>query len=618
MCGIAGIWSRERASGNDELRATVQEMASRLRHRGPDDQGTWTDAEVGIALASRRLAILDLSPAGHQPMISASSRYVVTFNGEIYNYEELRHQMESDVTDSVLALRGHSDTEVMLAAFDHWGVEPTLPRLNGMFALGVWDRKERVLYLVRDRLGEKPLYYGWIGNTLLFASELKALHAHPAFRPEIDREALAFHLRYNCVPAPFSIYQGVHKLPAATFLRIQSDMRGEVLPVAYWSLLEVARHGIENPYRGSDAQAVEQFDGLLREAVKLRMISDVPLGAFLSGGIDSSTVVALMQAQSNRPVRTFSIGFHEANYNEAKDAHAVARHLRTEHTELYVTPQQTMAVIQRLPTLYDEPFADSSQIPTFLVSQLARQYVTVALSGDGGDEVFGGYNRHTWGRRIWNTMRWVPMLLRRAAAAGITHLAPKTWDALFRQLSWSMPRSWRQRLPGDKLHKLSSVIALDSPMSMYLRMASHWDQPESVVRGVPQDFTNRVVLREWQDFPEFEDKAMYLDAVTYLVNDILTKLDRASMGVSLEARVPYLDPSVVEFAWSLPLSMKVRGQQGKWILRQLLDRYVPRELVERPKMGFGIPIDDWLRGPLREWAESLLDESRLRQEGFFH
>jgi asparagine synthase (glutamine-hydrolysing) len=617
MCGIAGIWSRERRSGTDELRATVQEMVSRLRHRGPDDEGAWTDAEAGIALASRRLAILDLSPTGHQPMISSSGRYVITFNGEIYNYEELRHQLESEAADSALALRGHSDTEVMLAAFDHWGVEPTLPRLNGMFAIAVWDRKERLLYLVRDRMGEKPLYYGWVGDVFLFASELKALRAYPAFRPEIDREALALYLRYNCVPAPHSIYRGVHKLPSATFLRIQSDTREEPLPAAYWSLLEVARRGIENPYCGSDTQAVEELDGRLRDAIRLRMISDVPLGAFLSGGIDSSAVVALMQAQSSRPVRSFSIGFHEAGYNEAKDAHAVARHLNTEHTELYVTPAQAMEVIGRIPLLYDEPFADSSQIPTFLVSQLARRHVTVALSGDGGDEVFGGYNRQVWVRRIWNYARWVPHSVRRLLAAAVTGVAPARWDRLFLKNRSLLPDLLHQPLPGDKMHKLGALMRLSTPQQMYLHVATHWSEATTPVLGAGSHAAGKGELVPWPDFPHLEMGAMYLDTMTYLANDILTKLDRASMGVSLEARAPYLDHRLVEFAWRLPLQLRIRGGQGKWILRQVLHRYVPKELVDRPKMGFGIPIDDWLRGPLREWAESLLDESRLRREGFF-
>ena len=617
MCGIAGQLGLNRSRGEPELRDQTQRMVATLRHRGPDDEGVWVDAEAGVALGSRRLAILDLSPAGHQPMVSSSGRYVVAFNGEIYNHLELRRELESHVADPALALRGHSDTEIMLAAFEHWGVEATLPQLNGMFALALWDDRERVLYLARDRFGEKPLYYGWMGDVLLFGSELKALRAHPAFRGEIDREAVAFHLRYAYVPAPLSIYKGVAKLPPASFVKIRSGRREETAPVPYWSVREVAQRGLAEPYRGKEAEAAEELDALLRDAVRLRMISDVPLGAFLSGGIDSSTVVALMQAQSSRPVRTFSIGFHEAGYNEAKHAQAVAQHLRTEHTELYVTPKEAMGVVPLLPALYDEPFADSSQIPTFLVSKLARHSVTVSLSGDGGDEVFGGYNRYVLGRRVWERMRLAPGPLRRLTASGITGVSPRFWNAVAESAGAALPRSWRQRLAGDKMHKLADVLRTRNPQAMYLRLASLWQEPESMVIGSSGHATADFLQRQWPSFSRFELNAMYLDAVNYLPDDILVKVDRASMGVSLEGRIPFLDPRVVEFAWRLPFAMKIRSGQGKWILRRVLHRYVPRELVERPKMGFGVPIGDWMRGPLRHWAESLLDESRLRQEGFF-
>ena len=617
MCGIAGQLDLDRSRREAELREQTQRMVATLRHRGPDDEGVWVDAEAGVALASRRLAILDLSPAGHQPMTSSSGRYVAAFNGEIYNHLELRRELESQAADSALALRGHSDTEVMLAAFEHWGVEGTLPRLNGMFALALWDGRERILYLARDRFGEKPLYYGWMGDVLLFGSELKALRAHPAFRGEIDREAVAFNLRYAYVPAPLSIYKGIAKLPPATFVKVRSGHREGSAPARYWSVREVAQRGLADPYRGKEEEAAEELDALLRDAVRLRMISDVPLGAFLSGGIDSSTIVALMQAQSHRPVRTFSIGFYEADYNEAKHAHAVAHHLRTEHTELYVTPQEAMDVVPLLPTLYDEPFADSSQIPTFLVSKLARDSVTVSLSGDGGDEIFGGYTRYVLGRRVWERMRLAPGPLRRLTAGGITGVSPRFWNALSQTAGPALPRSWRQRLAGDKMHKLADVLRTRNPQAMYLRLASLWSEPESIVVGVPGDTTADFLQRQWPSFPRFEQNAMYLDSVNYLPDDILVKVDRASMGVSLEGRIPFLDPRVVEFAWRLPFAMKIRRGHGKWILRRVLHRYVPRELVERPKMGFGVPIGDWMRGPLRHWAESLLDESRLRQEGFF-
>ncbi|HYX69634.1 MAG TPA: asparagine synthase-related protein, partial [Terriglobales bacterium] len=418
-------------------------------------------------------------------------------------------------------------------------------------------------------------------------------------------------------PAPLSIYQGIAKLPPASWVTIRSGRREEIAPVPYWSVREVAQRGLAQPYRGKETEAVEELDNLLRDAIRLRMISDVPLGAFLSGGIDSSTVVALMQAQSSRPVRTFSIGFYEADYNEAKHAHAVAHHLRTEHTELYVTPKEAMDVVPLLPTLYDEPFADSSEIPTFLVSKLARHSVTVSLSGDGGDEVFGGYNRYVLGRRVWERMRLAPEPLRRLTAGGITGVSPRFWNALSQMAGPALPRSWRQRLAGDKMHKMADVLRTKNPQTMYLRLASLWQEPESMVLGASGRASADFLLQQWPSFPKFEQNAMYLDAVNYLPDDILVKVDRASMGVSLEGRIPFLDPRVVEFAWRLPFAMKIRREQGKWILRRVLHRYVPRELVERPKMGFGVPIGDWMRGPLRPWAESLLEESRLRQEGFF-
>ena len=564
-------------------------------------------------------------------MLSACGRYVIVFNGEIYNHRELRGELDGQSYKRTW--RGHSDTEVMLAAISRWGLARALERFNGMFAFALWDRDEQVLHLVRDRLGKKPLYYGWMGPVFLFGSELKALRAHPAFRAEIDRGVLTLYLRHNCVPAPLSIYRGVYKLPPGCVVSIdcsshgptsafspyprESDLPSFGAPVRYWSPMEVAKRGLAHPFQGSVEEATAQLDSLLRDAVKLRMVADVPLGSFLSGGIDSSTVVALMQAQSERPVRTFTIGFHEAEYDEARCARAVAQYLGTEHTEMYITPEEAMAVIPDLPDLYDEPFSDSSQIPTFLVSRLARRHVTVSLSGDGGDEVFGGYNRHLWCNRIWNRVGWIPKELRGVTARAILAVSPIGWEALFRRLEPLLPNGLRQRTPGDKLHKLAGILAADSPDAMYLGLVSHWKHPASLVVG---GFEPRATLTGGQFGPEHGDIAhimMYLDMVTYLPDDILTKVDRASMGVSLEARAPLLDYRVVEFAWRVPLSMKIRQGQGKWLLRQVLYRYVPRELVERPKAGFSIPIDAWLRGPLRGWAEELLGEPRLRNEGFF-
>ncbi len=612
MCGLAGFIELGRRGQQTEMEALASRMANALQHRGPDDKGVWADDDAGIALGHRRLSILDLSPAGHQPMFSTSGRFVIVYNGEIYNCESLREELLSEQRE--LRFRGHSDTEVMLEAFEHWGIEPALNRMNGMFAFALWDRKERTLVLARDRFGEKPLYYGLASGTFLFASELKSLRVHPAFRGEIDRDAVASYLRFNCIPAPYSVYRDIRKLLPGTLLRYRN---GEVTTQPFWSLRSLVERALSEPVLGSSEQAEEELDKLLRDAVRLRMHADVPLGAFLSGGIDSSLIVALMQAQSERPVRTFSIGFHEEGYNEANHARAVARHLGTDHTELYVTPGDAINMVSRLPEVYDEPFADSSQIPTLLVSQLARRHVTVSLSGDGGDEVFGGYNRYTWGGRVWKRLDGTPRTLRRLAAAGMRALGPEMWDAAFKGMRPLLPKSWHQRMPGYKIHKLASLLPSERPMEMYASMASHWSDPELVIAGAAALHPLHMIEDQWLKLPEFERQAIYLDTITYLPNDILVKLDRATMAFGLEGRVPYLDPRVVEFAWRLPLQMKVRPNQGKWILRQVLYRYVPRDLVERPKMGFGIPLDSWLRGPMREWAEELLEPRRLREEGFF-
>jgi asparagine synthase (glutamine-hydrolysing) len=588
-------------------------MADRLRHRGPDDQGVWADPKAGIALAHRRLSILDLSPAGHQPMLSASGRYVIAYNGEIYNCEQLLQDLRRD--NVTVAFRGHSDTEVMLAAFEHWGIETSLERMNGMFAFALWDRRERTLFLTRDRFGEKPLYYGWTGATFLFASELKALRANPEFEGEIDRDALACYLRFNCIPAPYSIYKNISKLFPGTVLCLKD---GKTSLQEFWSLRSCLQSTISQPFHGSIHDAKEELDVLLRDAIKLRMHADVPLGAFLSGGIDSSLVVAMMQAQSTKAVRTFSIGFHEEGIDEANDARAVAKHLGTDHTELYVTSDDAMQLVGRLPEIYDEPFGDSSQVPTLLVSQLARRYVTVSLSGDGGDEVFGGYNRYTWGRRVWNHIDRIPRALRELTASAITAFSPQVWDAAFRHVRPVLPDSWQQRNPGYKLHKLATLMGSVGPMDMYARMASHWFESERVVLGSDRRAPLHMVENLWLELPDFERQAMYLDSITYLPNDILVKVDRATMAFSLEGRIPYLDPRVVDFAWRLPLNMKIRSRQGKWILRQVLYGYVPAKLVERPKMGFCIPLDEWLRGPMREWTEALLEPRWLEQREFFH
>jgi asparagine synthase (glutamine-hydrolysing) len=615
MCGITGFTYE---SGNWETkRAVLQAMTSTLVHRGPDDSGLWMDRDAGIAFGHRRLSVVDLTPHGRQPMISACGRYVIVFNGEIYNFEDLRTQLGA--MGAASAWRGHSDTEVILAAIAFWGVEDTLVRLTGMFALALWDRKTRTLLLARDRMGEKPLYYGWIGRTFLFGSELKALRAHPNWCGEIDRDALTLYLRHSYVPAPFSIYKNIFKLPPGTFLRLDvstsASVQNVAKPVPYWSLKQIAGLGVGSRCSYGDHEAVEALEHLLKGAIGRQMVADVPLGAFLSGGVDSSTVVALMQAQSNRPVKTFTIGFGEAEYNEAEHAKAVASHLGTEHTALYVSPADAMSVIPSLPSLYDEPFSDSSQIPTFLVAKLARQHVTVSLSGDGGDELFGGYNRYFWATSLWNKMRWVPRTLRAAAAAAMTRVRPERWDSVFADLSPVLPARFRQRMPGDKIHKLANVLGVQDPQEMYLGFVSHWERPAELVIGATEPDTALTDPSAWAMLSNFSERMMYLDSVTYLPDDILVKVDRAAMGVSLETRVPMLDHSVVEFAWRLPLHMKVRNGQGKWILREVLNRHVPRQLMERPKMGFGLPLDAWLRGPLRDWAEDLLGEKRLTDEG---
>jgi asparagine synthase (glutamine-hydrolysing) len=613
MCGFAGIlgsaWVKKES---------LQRMVVEIHHRGPDDYGVLCDSDAGIGLAHARLSVLDLSPAGHQPMHSACGRYVIVFNGEIYNFRFIREQLEK--LDSAPAWRGESDTEVMLAAISHWGPEAAVKRFVGMFAFALWDKQERSLYLTRDRLGEKPLYYGWMNDVFLFGSELKAFKAHPAWRGEINRDALALFMRHNYIPTPYSIYKDIYKLfPGTILILTAGDVANRRIPKVrpYWSAKTIAESGVESPFTGDANEAVAQLDALLRSAVAEQMVADVPLGAFLSGGIDSSAVVALMQVQSSRPVKTFSIGLHETGYNEARHAKAVARHLGTNHTELYVTSEEAMKVIPRLPTLYDEPFADSSQIPTFLVSQLTREHVTVSLSGDGGDELFGGYNRYFMGKAIRDKVGWMPLCCRNLLAVGLQSLSPNRWNSLFTLLGSLLPMSFNHLLPGDKLHKLAMVLPANSPEDMYYALISHWKEPAEVVLNATEPLTTLTDRNRWPDLSNFTHHMMYLDLMTYLPDDILTKVDRASMGVSLEARVPILDHRVVEFAWSLPLSMKICNGQGKWILRQVLYKYVPRELVERPKSGFGIPIDLWLRGPLRDWAEALLNESRLRQEGFF-
>ncbi len=616
MCGIAGFLTGGRSSSPDKLIARTAAMARALAHRGPDDEGIWTDPAAGVGLGHRRLAILDLTPEGHQPMLSPGGRYVIAFNGEIYNYREIRGEIEAAWA---ARFRGSSDTEVMLAAFEQWGLEKSLERFNGMFAFAVWDRRARRLAIARDRFGEKPLYYGWSRGTFLFGSEMKALGSHPAFEGEIDPRAVALYLRFGYVPAPLTIYRGIRKLEPGGFLTVNGETGAATGPVRfYWSAGEAASRAQAEPFRGSFEDAAGELEALLEDAVRMRMIADVPLGAFLSGGIDSSTVVAMMRKSSPRRVQTFTIGFEEDRFNEAEYARGVARHLETDHTELYVTPAEAMEVIPHLPALYDEPFADSSQIPTFLVSRLARSQVTVSLSGDGGDELFGGYVRYHWVRSLWAATRWWPEWLRQAVAGVMRSVSPASWDRALEWVGPWLPAPLRVAQPGDKMHKLAGVVVAGTAEEMYRRLVSHWTEAEvpRLCRGRPEAAPDRAMTAPARPgSSDITHRMMYLDTVTYLPDDILVKLDRAAMGVSLESRVPFLDPRVFEFAWRLPLDMKVGRGSGKRILRAVVERHVPRALLERPKSGFGVPVGEWLRGPLRDWAEELLDPRRLEEEG---
>src|SRR2546426_3885045 len=609
MCGIAGFWQTKR--GSEHPLETLGRMGAVLAHRGPDDSGAFHDSATGIGLAFRRLSILDLSPEGHQPMFSASGRYVIIFNGEVYNYEEVRAEL------GARPWRGHSDTEVMLEAFERWGVESAVRRFVGMFAIALWDRAETKLHLIRDRLGIKPLYYGHVGADFVFGSELKAIRQHPDFNAEIDRDVLALYMRYNYVPSPHCIYKGLHKLRPGHILTLGSAA-GQADSHPFWSAEGVARDGLHSRFDGSDAEAIDQLHAQLMDAVRLRMIADVPLGAFLSGGIDSSTVVALMQAQSSRPVKTFTIGFHEDGYNEAAHAKKVAAHLGTDHTELYLAPTNALDVVPLLPSMYDEPFSDSSQIPTYLVSKLARSKVTVSLSGDGGDELFGGYNRYLLTRSIWNSLRRFPRLVREAAAALLQTVPPAGIDRVFGLFGPIVPQKMRIPAPGDKVHKFADFLLIGSREAIYLRALSHWNPSQVVLNSHEPGAVHEPISELAKVLNMSSEEVMMLtDLLNYLPDDILTKVDRASMAVSLEARVPLLDHRVVEFAWQLPLRFKIRNGTSKWILRQILHKYVPPRLLDRPKMGFGVPIDSWLRGPLREWAEELLSESSLNRHGFF-
>ncbi len=588
-------------------------MTKTLRHRGPDDGGHFVDESAGVALGNRRLAVIDLSIEGHQPMVSPSGRYVMTFNGEIYNFEVLRRELRG----AGHPFRGGSDTEVLLAAIEQWGIGQTLSRANGMFALAVWDRRDRTLSLARDRFGEKPLYYGWTGSGFLFGSELKALRAHPSFASEIDRNSLTLYFRHNCIPAPYTIYSGIQKLMPGTTLTIgQSTPVGTVPePTSFWTLRSQVEEGLQTRTHVPLEAVIEEAESVLADAVAIRMHADVPVGILLSGGIDSSLVAAFAQERHQSKVRTFTIAFDDPSYDEAGAARAVAVQLGTEHTERLVTAADALAIVPVIPELYDEPFADSSQIPTAILARLTREDVTVALAGDGGDELFGGYNRYAWAEHFWRRLKPVPLPLRRLAGSALGAVPPGWWDRAFDRSARLLPSTLRTRLPGTKLQKVARVLPAANLDDAYLALTSHFERPSDLVLSSSEPSTLLQAREKWPALDPV-NLMLYLDTMTYLPDDILTKVDRATMGVSLEARLPFLDPRVSALAWRLPLELKVRGGTGKWLLRELLRRRVAAEIVERPKAGFGIPLGPWLRGPLRSWAEELLDPARLRAEGF--
>lgn len=589
-----------------------------ISHRGPDTNGIWSDKNLGITFGHQRLSIIDLSVEGNQPMQSNSGRFILTYNGEVYNHLEIRKELEQN--NSNTKWRGSSDTETLLEAIDSWGIEIALQKIEGMFAFGLWDKKKRSLILARDRAGEKPLYYGWqgegINKVFLFGSELKALKIHPMFRGEIYRNAIALQLRHNCIPAPYSIYKDIYKLMPGHYLELKdSDLKKNSLPPtkSYWSFIDTAVYENKNQFSLGDLDIKKDLEKHLKLSVKKQMISDVPLGAFLSGGIDSSTVVALMQSQSSKPIKTFTIGYSENDYDESKYAKKIAKHLGTDHKELYVSPSKAMEVIPKLPTIYDEPFSDSSQIPTFLVSKLAKDHVKVALSGDGGDELFCGYNRYLMGKKFLYISRFMPSSLRKILASSIQQISPKKWN----KISNFLPGLNKYVNFGDKIHKGASVLASETLYDYYYKLCSHWKNPNRIVLNCEEPKTLLTDLN--QDLKNFniQQQMMILDFITYLPDDILTKVDRAAMANSIETRAPFLDHKLIEYVWKIPHSLKFRNGKGKWILKQILEKYVPKNLSEKPKMGFGVPIGSWLQEPLKDWAENLLSEKRLKQDGFF-
>ena len=614
MCGLTGFYHGSIFSSADTVQEHLKKMTDAIRHRGPDSEGFWHDLDDGIAFGHRRLSILDLSDAGHQPMLSDDDRYIIVFNGEIYNHLEIREEIERDFSD--INWNGHSDTETLLKAIQLFGWEEALEKLIGMFAIALWDSEDKQLYLARDRFGEKPLYYGWQNDSFLFGSELKAITQHSAFEKQIEKGAVPILMKHGYIATPYSIWKGIYKLPAAHYLKIDKNNLNPK-SVCYWSFNGIVEQSQKDELSITDDKAIEDLEELLTTSIKRQMLADVPLGALLSGGIDSSLVVALMQKVSNQPVKTFSIGFDDPKFDESKHAEAVAKHLGTDHTTLIMTPDDMLELVPEIAKIYDEPFADSSQLPTTIVSRLAKQHVTVALSGDAGDEIFGGYNRYFFATKVWSVYRAFPAPLRKYMLKSVFLLKPVQWDKIFGGL-------FRKKgivFFGDKLYKLAQRLeGVNSFDDLYLSLVTEKHHLHKILN---KDLDDDLIYllndkKSWPNTASKVERMMAVDTLTYLTDDILTKVDRAAMSTSLELRAPFLSHPIAEYAWKLPLSKKIRDGKGKWILREILYKYVPQELIDRPKQGFGIPIDDWLRGPLKEWAEDLLLNPELLTHNIFN
>ncbi len=612
MCGIAGFW-QPKENNKGALKEIIIDMINPISHRGPDDSGFYVDTNSGIALGNKRLSIIDLSANGHLPMESFSKRYIIVYNGEVYNYKELKKEL---INKFDIKFKSTSDTEVILAGFEVWGIEETLKKCNGMFAFALWDKRKKKLYLGRDRIGIKPIYFGIQDNILFFASELKAIKNNKFFKSDIDRDALSLFFRYSYIPAPYSIYKDIKKLKPAHYIVINRNLN--LKENCYWDIRKITKECYQNPINLSTKETVNELERLLLDSVKKRMISDVPLGAFLSGGIDSSLMVALAQSQTSKAIQTFTVGFYDKNFNEAHYARKIAKYLKTDHNEIYISSDKAMEIIPKLPLIYDEPFSDPSEIPMFYISQFAKKKVTVSLSGDGGDELFGGYNRYIWADKIWNRLKYLPFSVRDCIKKMLKIIPTDYWDFLFLKFGGMLPDTINQAVPGDKLYKLADTLNCNSANNFFKSLISNWKNPVDIIINskepntiLDDNFISKVI-------PNFKERMMFFDLITYLPDDILTKVDRSSMAVSLEARVPFLDHKVIEFSKRLPTSFKIKNNTNKWILRKILYKYIPEKIMTRTKMGFGIPLNQWLKGDLREWAEELLDDTKIKSDGILN